>query len=75
MYLKLSKLHQVDTGFCILWITLNIPSLKNVNMRPKFADFSNIRKSRVILFTYEMQSSRRFNKGRNSTLLILMFEE
>jgi hypothetical protein len=75
IYLKLAKLDQVNSRFSILWVVFNIPTISNrgscISCR-NLALESNI-KHYYAATAYEIQSSRRFNSGRNWSFPMFIF--
>jgi len=75
IYLKLAKLDQVNSRFSILWVVFNIPTISNRGSCISFGNValeSNI-KHYYAATTYEIQSSRRFNSGRNCSFPMFIF--
>jgi hypothetical protein len=66
LYLKLAELHQVNSRFSILWIIFNISiSTKKIEPELKKSQHRKLETCHYYATTYEIQSSSRFNSGRN----------
>lgn len=75
IYLKLAKFDQINSRFSILRVVFNIPAISNRGCCISSGNLvlePNI-KLYYAVTTYEIQSSRRFNSGRNCSFPMFIF--